>query len=142
MTDRPQRIQLRRTRGWRKPPGCINVARPSRYGNPYRVGDLIRDPVNWHNPVAQVLDEASTEEPGVYERKSFDGVPYTVTVRRVVDRADAVALFRRWVVFEGFDLSPLAGHDLGCWCPLDGLPCHASDVLLPLANGWDLPETP
>jgi hypothetical protein len=26
----------------------------------------------------------------------------------------------------------LAGHDLACWCPLDG-PCHA-DVLLDVAN--------
>jgi hypothetical protein len=26
----------------------------------------------------------------------------------------------------------LAGHDLACWCPLDG-PCHA-DVLLAIAN--------
>jgi hypothetical protein len=30
------------------------------------------------------------------------------------------------------DLSPLRGHDLVCWCPLDQ-PCHA-DVLLELAN--------
>jgi len=27
----------------------------------------------------------------------------------------------------------LAGHDLACWCPLDG-PCHA-DLLLEIANG-------
>ncbi|WP_433384779.1 DUF4326 domain-containing protein [Actinoplanes sp. CA-142083] len=26
----------------------------------------------------------------------------------------------------------LAGHDLACWCPLDG-PCHA-DILLKVAN--------
>jgi hypothetical protein len=29
-------------------------------------------------------------------------------------------------------LSPLRGHDLVCWCPLDQ-PCHA-DILLELAN--------
>ena len=32
------RIQLRRTKGWRKPPGAVVVARPSRWGNPFRVG--------------------------------------------------------------------------------------------------------
>ena len=32
----PQRIQLRRTKGWRKPEGAIVVSRPSRWGNPYR----------------------------------------------------------------------------------------------------------
>jgi hypothetical protein len=35
----PERIQLRRTKGWRKPGGAIVVARPSRWGNPYREGD-------------------------------------------------------------------------------------------------------
>jgi hypothetical protein len=32
----PQRIQLSRRRGWRKPPGAVVVARPSRWGNPHR----------------------------------------------------------------------------------------------------------
>jgi Domain of unknown function (DUF4326) len=31
----PRRIQLRRTRGWRKPPGAVVVSRPSRWANPY-----------------------------------------------------------------------------------------------------------
>jgi hypothetical protein len=35
---KPTRIQLRRTKGWRKPPGAIVVARPTRWGNPYPVG--------------------------------------------------------------------------------------------------------
>ena len=34
----PERIQLRRTKGWRKPDGAVVVARPSRWGNPFRVG--------------------------------------------------------------------------------------------------------
>jgi hypothetical protein len=34
----PQQIQLRRTTGWRMPPNTVNVARPSRWGNPHRVG--------------------------------------------------------------------------------------------------------
>jgi Domain of unknown function (DUF4326) len=35
----PNRIQLSRRKGWRKPPGAVVVARPSRWGNPYRVAD-------------------------------------------------------------------------------------------------------
>jgi hypothetical protein len=31
----PQRIRLQRTRGWRKPPEAVVVARPSRWGNPF-----------------------------------------------------------------------------------------------------------
>jgi hypothetical protein len=35
MTERRlRRVQLRRTKGWRKPPGTVVVARPSRWGNP------------------------------------------------------------------------------------------------------------
>ena len=33
----PNRIQLRRTKGYRKPEGAIVVARPSKWGNPYKV---------------------------------------------------------------------------------------------------------
>lgn len=34
----PKRIQLRRTKGWRKPEGCVVVARPSIWGNPFKIG--------------------------------------------------------------------------------------------------------
>lgn len=34
----PVRIQLRRTKGWRKPERAVVVARPTRWGNPFRVG--------------------------------------------------------------------------------------------------------
>ncbi len=35
----PERVQLSRRRGYRKPEGAIVVARPSRWGNPFRVVD-------------------------------------------------------------------------------------------------------
>lgn len=34
----PQRIQMKRTKGWRKPEGVIYVGRPSHHGNKYVVG--------------------------------------------------------------------------------------------------------
>lgn len=33
----PERIQLRRTKGWRMPPNTVSVARPGRWGNPFTV---------------------------------------------------------------------------------------------------------
>jgi len=40
----PERIQLRRSKGWRKPPGAVVVSRPSRWGNPFPVdGDEVPD---------------------------------------------------------------------------------------------------
>jgi hypothetical protein len=38
MTTQPRRVQLRRTRGWKKPDGAISAARPHKWGNPFKVG--------------------------------------------------------------------------------------------------------
>ena len=35
---RPVRVQLRRKKGWRMPPNTVSVARPSKWGNPYKIG--------------------------------------------------------------------------------------------------------
>ena len=103
----PQRIQLQRTKGWRKPEDALVVARPSRWGNPYRVGDVVHV-----------------------------GPAYSGRDTLVRDAAHAVSLYRRWLFHQqrSAGLIPeLRGRDLACWCPLDQ-PCHA-DVLLELANG-------
>lgn len=34
----PDRIQLRRTKGWRMPEGAVKVDRSTRFGNPYQAG--------------------------------------------------------------------------------------------------------
>lgn len=36
---RPKRIQRKRTKGWKMPPNCVYVGRPSKWGNPCKVGD-------------------------------------------------------------------------------------------------------
>lgn len=125
----PKRIQMSRQHPWRaENPDAVIVARPSKWGNPFRAGQRI---------------EVDPRGLAVYE---------------VTDRDDAVRLFANWlsnsVDGEGryvggstsyfgaessarpsLDIvrSELAGKDLACWCPLDE-PCHA-DVLLELANG-------
>ena len=35
---KPERIQLKRTKGWKMPPNTVKVTRPSRWGNPFKVG--------------------------------------------------------------------------------------------------------
>jgi len=35
----PTRVQLSRRAGWRKPEGTVTVARPGKWGNPFRAGD-------------------------------------------------------------------------------------------------------
>lgn len=108
-----KRIQRQRTKGWRMPEGAVYVGRPSRWGNPYRPTDL---DLGWC---------------GRSVRLTVNGVEIdTMGPTGAVYHFDLHArheLLRRpdW-------LTPLRGHDLACWCPLDQ-PCHA-DVLLALAN--------
>jgi hypothetical protein len=35
----PKRIQFQRKKGFRLPPNCVRVTRPSRFGNPFKIGD-------------------------------------------------------------------------------------------------------
>lgn len=103
-----ERIQRKRTKGWRMPDGAISVARPGEWGNPFIV-----------NPHAR---------PGSKSGAIYICVP---TVE------DAVACYREMLVKHRPDIvekakSELRGRDLACFCPLDQ-PCHA-DVLLEIAN--------
>jgi hypothetical protein len=126
----PQRIQRQRSKGWRKPDGCVIVTRPTKWGNPFRIGALVRDP-GWSAGPAHPYDGPLGE--GTYS--AFE-------VRRVRDAADATDLFRAYVEFHDDEWPPdvirreLGGKDLACWCPLPapGEPdhCHAA-VLLRLA---------
>lgn len=106
----PERIQLRRERGWRKPRGTVIVGRPSKWGNPFIVGDEVAIPID-------------------------DGRDW---LQADITPDVAVALYRSWLAAdERKELvediaTELSGLNLACWCPLDQ-PCHA-DVLLEIAN--------
>lgn len=110
----PERFQLRRTRGWRKPPGGISCARPGKWGNPFTV--------------------ASAMELGF--------APSREEAQQVCVDAFRSWLEGKWAwEFTGgrerrerilADIEQLRDHDLGCYCGLDQ-PCHV-DVLLDRAN--------
>lgn len=108
----PKRIQLRRTKGWRKPEGAMVVARPSKWGNPFTVEACIDAGITDDEAVARTECVAAFRD---WLRNEWFW-PYGN------DKRDRILA----------DLPVLSGHDLACWCPLDQ-PCHA-DVLLDLAN--------
>lgn len=126
----PQRIQRKRTKGWRMPEGAVYVGRPTKWGNPY---DWRSQPA-W--PPACYLDGEL--------RDADDMRRYPDAQRRRWSVVDFEDMLRRAPLGDGtwgrmgesvYDTirRELAGRDLACWCPLDQ-PCHA-DVLLELANG-------
>ena len=127
----PQRIQLRRTKGWRKPEGAVVVARPTKWGNPFKVGGPIG---GWVHPGYEHLWR---------DDNLIDSVEHAVAMFRSYAMChfvpvDPSAKPYRGIYTRGIEsLSAhakrhLQGKDLACWCPLDQ-PCHA-DVLLELAN--------
>lgn len=132
----PQRIQRRRTAGWRMPHGAKYVGRPTRWGNPFRVGDRYVSRT-WCNDAPYPAPDAPL---GTREHPAAFGWPAWIEVVDVVrDRAHAVDLFRAHITFEDLAWDPaeirrdLGGRDLACWCP-ESEPCHA-DVLLTIASG-------
>ena len=128
----PRRIQLRRTKGWRKPPGAIIVARPTRWGNPFVVGC-------WEVETFRYTGPSFGAGAGYYDPNDVRWCD-TVLTTNPLDAAQAVALYRDDIEASLNDdddelreaLDALRGHDLACWCDLAS-PCHA-DVLLELAN--------
>ena len=150
----PERIQLRRTKGWRKPEGVVSCARPGPYGNPFPVPGLwstwaavalgFRGAAAGRRQAAVALHRAwltgepITAEPPLVGGGSIefsDGrTTTTPTLGEHVTRCAVgfASLFPSPTLPDRPDLERLRGRDLACWCPLDQ-PCHA-DVLLEWAN--------
>lgn len=112
----PERIQLRRTKGWRKPDGAVVVSRPSIFGNPFHFRDAIEAGYVVHS-----VDEAKRLAVDAF-RDWLDGRGNWWT------GPDSER--RRKKILDS--LPSLRGKSLCCWCPI-GSPCHA-DVLLEMAN--------
>jgi hypothetical protein len=108
----PRRIQRQRTKGWRMPANAIYVGRPTKWGNAWRVGELID---RERHSGEQVTPQYAVEM-------------FRYTTEPIPGRHGFVTDYE----LNEIDLRPLRGKDLACWCPLDQ-PCHA-DVLLELAN--------
>lgn len=93
--EKPKRIQLRRTKGWKMPPNTVSVAPPSRYGNPFRVG--------WY--------ATEVAAPKAFVNGAPVGFPYSVGPQKfnpnatlIVDAADAVRRFRDYIEKEGGEI--------------------------------------
>lgn len=109
----PQRIQLKRSKGWKMPPNTIKVDRTTPWGNPFIVGV--------HGTRERCVQLFTYMLSGwiCLGTKNADAQGAYLTMARA-------------------NLHRLRGKNLACWCP-PGAKCHA-DVLLEAAN--DTPINP
>jgi len=114
----PSRIQRKRTKGYRLPAGAIYVGRPTKWGNPFKIGE--------RNPFGTITQD------GRHAASLFVG--FAPQNERLIAAARAE--------LAGHDLACWCalcdphrehGKPLGSNCPYCA-PCHA-DVLLAIANG-------
>ena len=102
MRERPRVLNKRTDQ---IPPDAVYVGRPSKWGNPFRIGE--KHPADGHR-----IDRNEALE--LYR----NALPLMLQARR----DDGTIIL---------DPGELRGKDLVCWC--SPLPCHA-DILLELAN--------
>lgn len=113
---KPVRLQLSRSKGFnlqetsRATNGlaAIPVARPGKWGNPFTSAEVL------------AAGQAAT----VREARAMTIERFRAWIETPSDDPRRAALLA--------DIGSLKGHNLACWCSLDG-PCHAA-ILLDLAN--------
>ena len=123
-----QRIQRKRTKGWRMPEGAVYVGRPSLWGNPWtladaRAFDIFPQEMRAHWCRGRYRDELShwgllSDYAMHVSERRYNAVAQTIEASGAKNMGEYAAI-------------ALKGKDLVCWCPIDQ-PCHA-DVLLELA---------
>lgn len=99
----PERIQRKRTKGWRMPANTVSVCRPGRWGNPYIVGKDGDAKACVDKFYAAIMDDSILD----YLAENFENSGNQMGI---------------WSVYDWLD--PLKGKNLACWCKV-GMPCHA-----------------
>jgi len=101
----PERIQRKRTKGWRMPENTVSVTRPGKFGNPFKHAEEFR----WWMRRLLYWGERSNPGPKMVSQEAYE---------KMLVIADSVGELR--------------GKNLACFCG-DDRRCHA-DVLLEYAN--------
>lgn len=101
----PERIQRKRTKGWRMPMDTVVVTRGTKWGNPC----IVNPRAGYGTGSKHAPNVPTAEEAVAFYREYLKECPDLLSA-----------------------LTELRGKHLACFCPLDQ-PCHA-DVLLELAN--------
>lgn len=112
----PERIQRKRTKGWKMPDNTVYVGRPTKYCNPFRWQAL-----GTRKKAVRLFSKFMKNRLTRKDRESLGIGPVSWLW---------FSMFRNTILKHA--KAELKGKNLACWCP-PGEPCHA-DVLLELAN--------
>ena len=154
----PVRIQRKRTKGWKMPEGAVSCTRPSRYGNPFKIGRWYAkgnvfandNPPRPHRKYIFGEIQIGNRKPSrVYT--CSETKPKSSRFHLITNAAESVQWYR-WYL-SAINVShrieqELRGRNLMCFCHLcekhkDGKPSHETcgecdachvDVLLEIAN--------
>jgi hypothetical protein len=113
--SQPHRVKLSRKKGWKLPPNTVVVARPTKWGNPWKVRK--------HKKLRDLRDDCSPREAVEAYEQWLQSEGYGILLGAKV---------------------ALRGKNLACFCKVidehgNYVPCHA-DILLALANGMNHDE--
>lgn len=132
MTIVPVRLQLSRAKGFnlqalsRATNGleAVNVARPSKWGNPFVIG-------------SQVVSGGKGKPTTVHAMPSDEAIArfrtFVMRIETSEEKEHYAETFGGWFPDLADIVRYLRRKNLACWCK-PGMPCHA-DVLLEIANG-------
>lgn len=118
---RPERVTLKRKKGWRMPDNTVKVDRATKWGNPFAVGDRVTGIPGLCRGAMEERELATAEEAVLCFKLWLAG---------------AVTLYDRRPPKVGEIQEELRGRHLACWCK-PGAACHA-EVLLDIANGEEV----
>lgn len=123
----PQRIQRKRTSGWKKPDNAVYVGRGSKWGNPFVVGEpsgVFPEGMGAHGKAETLIPALTLDQCIEFYRNAVEGY----LTPEMYPAGHKFSAERRPHAY----VHMLRGKNLMCWCD-PGKRCHA-DVLLEMAN--------
>jgi hypothetical protein len=128
-----ERIQRKRSKGWKSPPNTVYVGRPTVWGNPFYVRTTLYQDKWQVRHYEELLAEFPTKREAQAEAVRLFEKWFNTDI---ADIGTELHNFRNRYGWKGFSLAcavnMLSGKNLSCWCGLDES-CHA-EVILRLAN--------
>lgn len=115
----PQRIQRKRTKGWKMPENTVSVCRPGEFGNPFKIG-------TW----AKIGGTGGFAYLCCWEKQY--ATPDMTFIEDSIIATEMYIYYLEKYPLSKEKINKLKGKNLACWCKV-GDPCHA-DILLEIVN--------